>query len=113
MVRFWRKPQNPDPALKLKIAGFGQDNYSAIPIRLTEPIQVNHTITRNIPRPSYIEFIVERADGVRFSLGSVDVSYRRHMELLVYPAMLDNSMFENSVPPVRLMVRLEYDPKDS
>lgn len=64
MVIRRRKPVNPDPGIKVKIAGFGQDNHAAFPIRLVEPITVHHVIERKpIPRPDYIEIRMYREDG--------------------------------------------------
>lgn len=49
MWPFHRKLVGPEPPIRI-IAGLegfnGRDNYSAIPIRLTEPIEVHHTIER-------------------------------------------------------------------
>jgi hypothetical protein len=75
------------------------------------PIKVNHSITRNIPRPTMIEFIIQRADGQRYNLGAIDLSYRTHKEIVIHPQMLSDEI-PNSLPAFRIMLNLHYDPSD-
>lgn len=72
-------------------------------------VTVRHVIERKIPRPTRMVFVWEANDGRQWRSYPVDLSYRDAMDVEVPMSHLAD---DQSMPPGRVRVQLEYDPRD-
>lgn len=75
------------------------------------PIKVDHTVSRNIPRPTRMWFVVENNEGRRYQTISVDLSYKNGIPVTIPVSWLYPDA-PASAGVVTLTAMLEYDPKD-
>lgn len=82
-------------------------------IRFTRdyPVEVQHTVKRNIPRPSAAIVIVENTNGQRWVTG-IDMTYKNTVPVEIPVAFMTGRDEDIKLPAIRMMLNLEYDPRD-
>lgn len=106
----WKWRRNKIESIPVIAALSGSNGGIPIPIKVTQPIEVHHTVTRNIPRPTQMTIWVENGSGQRYNLGWIDMSYKHSAPLSVNPAMIFGAEY-NMIPPMQFTLELNYDPR--